>query len=145
MTEEKTYREGDDETVTPPTEENVERSVTEDMPSPASVDAPGPVGVDMPKPVGTKETPALLAVLLVQRPDGILEATTNLPGIVTERTATLRDVRDMCHSMYCDLQASMVAKNTAGETLKSLHKAAQGSAQAQAQTPLSRIVTPDGR
>lgn len=128
MTEETSYREGEDKTV-PAVAAVPEQSVAEDMPEAA--------GVSGEPAIGTKEVPALLSVLLVQRPDGVIEATTNLPGIVTTRTATLRDVRDMCHSMFCDLQSTMVAQNSAQETTGAFNKLLQKQAAAK-----SAIITP---
>jgi len=62
------------------------------------------------------------AVLLVLTSDGRLEAATQLPSIPMRRQATLRDVRDICHAMYSDIQVTLVGKASAHESSAAIQR-----------------------
>lgn len=110
---EKTYREGDEEIVD---------AVPKEMP-PVSAGMPAPTSINEGPAPDEQEGPAhphIMAVLIVMKSDMTLEITSDLQGIKVQRKPSLRDVRDMCHSAYCDLQSTMVGKVAAENTVQSI-------------------------
>jgi hypothetical protein len=62
------------------------------------------------------------AILLVLTSDGRLEAATNLPNLPVRRQASLRDIRDLCHAMYSDIQVTLMGKSAAHESSQAIQR-----------------------
>jgi hypothetical protein len=97
------YREGDAEMKEPEMTETVEAPVEET----SNV-------TSLPKKEDAQKEPegprAFTAVLLLQFPDGKVDAITDLPNMNTDHPASLREVRSMCQNMVMDVNNMIQAK-----------------------------------
>jgi hypothetical protein len=102
------YREGDEDTVSKESEESKQDVVVKIHSKDGEI----------------KELPEF-AILIVSYSGGRLEAATKLPDMPMKREANLRDIRDACHTMYCDVNTTLVARATSHETALQLAEASK--------------------
>lgn len=135
------YREGDSEV----TEEvPVDETASEDIPTPQEdfADDPSPQE-DFADDEEKKEIPQT-AFMVLQYPDGRIEAATDMGKFKMHHQAKLPEVRDICHALYSNIQATIIAANASNHAMAGMQRgmAQQQQALQQMQAIKKQIITP---
>jgi hypothetical protein len=142
MTEEKEYREGCDPDPVVKDEQEMEQDTDHDQVPPdreepksgaipsdgeASSVVSGPEDADTAKiPPGAAEDVPSTAFIVMMYPNGRLEIATSIPNLKMDHPPTFREIRDISHSLYDDMVATLNSKALAREVLGALTQAAVG-------------------
>ncbi len=69
-----------------------------------------------------KEIPEF-AFLVVSYAGGKLEAATDIPNLKMKQQANLRNIRDACHALYCDVSTTLMSKAASMEVAMQIGEA----------------------
>jgi hypothetical protein len=130
MSENKTYREG---------QEDTEPTPISQIHSAPSESSEGPLQVSEVESKVDATDPSkkvITAALLIQFADGRVDAITDLPQVEKNHVASLREVRLMAHSLIDDISSALQAKLTIAELKADV---ARSQAQNQLNSQISKI------
>ena len=112
-----------------------------------------PVAVEDEEPVAQMEAPnvkpevegsdpenvPVTAFMVIQYKDGRVEAASKLEEFEMDRQANLPTIRDLCHTLYSNIQATIIARASAENAMLGIQR---GMAQQQIQQMQQQIIKP---